>query len=62
MIQLDLFEKDDVVLLLEEVKKIRESSDKVRKGVFAEVGEVKQEVNLLKEILERFLAKQKVNE
>lgn len=49
MIQLDLFEKDQLALFLEEVRKIGESSDKVRKGVYREVSTVKEEINNVKE-------------
>ena len=40
MIQLDFFEKDQLVLILEEIKKIRESSEKVRRGVYSRVAEL----------------------
>lgn len=33
--QLDLFEKNDVNILSEKCDKIKESSDKVRRGIFA---------------------------
>lgn len=33
--QLDLFEKDEVKLLREELERVRKSSDNVRRGIFA---------------------------
>ncbi len=56
---LDIFEdvseiasiKQDFLLLFAEVQKGLRSSDKVRKGVFAEVGELKKENQALKEEL-----------
>lgn len=47
MIQLDLFEGDQFVLLLQEFKKVKESSEKVRRGIFARIGEMEEK---LKEI------------
>jgi len=43
--------KQDFILLFAEVQKGLRSSDKVRKGVFAEVGELKKENQNLKEEL-----------
>lgn len=40
--QLDLYEKDEIKLLLEEIRKIRETSENVRKGVFKRVTDVEK--------------------
>ncbi len=40
LIQLDLFEDNEVVLLRNEMQRVRESSDKVRKGIFARHNEL----------------------
>lgn len=50
MIQLDLFEKNDLVLVLNELKKIRESSEAVRRGVFRRVAELEQKIKELQEV------------
>jgi hypothetical protein len=42
MLQLDLFEKDEIKLLLDIVRQVRESQDGVRKKVFAEIAELKR--------------------
>lgn len=44
MIQLDLFEGDQFVLLLQEFKKVKESSEKVRRGIFARIGEMEEKL------------------
>ena len=49
MIQLDFFEKNETVLLLEEIRKVKESSENVRRGVFKRIAEFER---LLKEIQE----------
>lgn len=62
--QLDLFRTDDVNFLCEEYKKVKESSDKVRRGIFArhdkleklleeqqkEIDALKSEVRLLRSL------------
>jgi hypothetical protein len=50
MIQLDLFEKNDLVLVLNELKRVRESSEAVRRGVFRRVAELEQKLKELQEI------------
>lgn len=40
MIQLDFFEKDEVSILKEELKKVHERSEKVRRGMFARHNEL----------------------
>lgn len=50
MIQLDLFEKNEVALILEEFSKIKDSQEKVRKKIFGIVAELQQEVKELKEL------------
>lgn len=40
LIQLDLFEDNEMVLLRNEIQRVRESTDKVRKGLFARHGEL----------------------
>ncbi len=40
LIQLDLFEQDENVLMRKEIAKVRESSEKVRKGIFARHNEL----------------------
>lgn len=44
MIQLDLFEGDQFVLLLQEFQKVKESSEKVRRGIFARIGEMEEKL------------------
>lgn len=53
MIQLDLFEKNDLILVLRELKKIRESSEAVRRGVFRRVAELEQKLRELQELREQ---------
>ncbi len=48
MIQLDLFEKDQIALFLEEMRKIKESSDKARRGLFKRYDELAKEILELK--------------
>jgi len=50
--QLDLFEKDEIKLLREELKKVKDSSDSVRRGIFARHGELAKLYLALKEDLE----------
>lgn len=49
MIQLDLFEDDVKVLILEEIRKVKESAESVRKGVFARIRELENQIKELKE-------------
>lgn len=56
MIQLDFFQEEEVVILSNEIKRVKESNDKVRKSLFAKHGELqKKYMDLLyrMEILER---------
>lgn len=58
MIQLDFFQDDEIVILKYEMKKLKESNDKVRKSLFAKHGELaKNYMDLLQrmEILERHI-------
>ena len=47
MLQLDLFEKNETVILLEEIRKVKESSEAVRRGVFRRIAEFER---LIKEM------------
>jgi hypothetical protein len=40
MIQLDFFENDEVLRLKDELRQVKESSDKVRKALFARHGQL----------------------
>jgi hypothetical protein len=65
MIQLDFFQEDEVVLLQNEVRRLKESQDKVRKKLFAAHGELaKNYINLLSrlEIIEKGLCNGDVTE
>lgn len=56
MIQLDFFDDEDTRLLKEEVRKLRESNERVRRSLFAKHGELaKNYMDLLSrlEIIER---------
>lgn len=58
MIQLDFFDNGDTLLLKEEIKKLRESNDKVRKSLFARHSELTKsyfELVARLEILERYV-------
>jgi FtsZ-binding cell division protein ZapB len=48
MYQLDLFEKDTIKLIMQEIDKIRERSENVQRGVYARVAELKKEVDRLR--------------
>ena len=57
-IQLDIFEDVNVTTLKEEMKKVRETSENVRKGLFARHNELakmflaqQQEIDYLKELI-----------
>lgn len=50
--QLDIFEDIDISILKEEMKKTKETSEKVRKGVFAPLNDVE------KCLLDKFLQQQ----
>jgi len=50
MIQLDIFEKNDLILVLNELKRVRESSEAVRRGVFRRVAELEQKLKELQEV------------
>ena len=56
--QLDIFEDIDLTTLKEEMKKVRETSENVRKGLFARHNELakmflaqQQEIDYLKELI-----------
>jgi hypothetical protein len=51
MLQLDLFEKNEVVLILKELNKIKQSNDSVRKKIFSLFSDHQKEVKQLKETL-----------
>jgi hypothetical protein len=56
MIQLDFFEKDETLILRDQMRQLKESQDKQRKSLFAKNGELQKKYDdLLKrmEILER---------
>jgi len=56
MIQLDLFEKSELEEFLQELAKVRESNNKVRKSLFAKHGELAKnyvELHNRLEVLER---------
>lgn len=57
MIQLDFFEeKDDLDLIRDELKSVKESTDKVRRGMFArhnELAKMLMDISQRLEILER---------
>lgn len=58
MIQLDFFTDDEITVLKEEVKRLKESNEKVRKSLFAKHGELaKNHLDLLcrMEILEKYI-------
>ena len=58
MIQIDFFREDDTVRMQEEIQKLRESNDRIRKSLFAKHGELaKNYLNLAErlEIIERNL-------
>lgn len=44
MIQLDLFEDNQLILILRELKKVKESSEAVRRGVFQRVAELEHKL------------------
>lgn len=50
MIQLDLFEGDQFVLLMQEFQKVKDSSEKVRRGIFARIGEMEQKIREMQSI------------
>lgn len=60
MIQLDFFADDETTALKEEVKRLKESNEKVRKSLFAKHGELaKNYLELLyrMELLEKYICK-----
>jgi hypothetical protein len=60
LIQLDLFETDETVLLRNEMQKIKESCDKVRRSLFArhgEIGKLYVELDHRLSIIERYICK-----
>jgi len=60
LMQLDLFEQDEVVLLRMEVEKLRQIGDKTRKGIFAKHGELAKlfiELDSRLDIIERNICK-----
>ena len=48
-LQLDMFEKDEIVLLRLEIDKIKASSENVRRGVFSKVTELEKLVKHMSE-------------
>ena len=50
MIQLDFFETNQNILLWEELRKVRQSSENVRKGVFKRIHELEKIVNEWKQV------------
>lgn len=52
MLQLDFFEKNETMLLLEEIRKVKESSEKVRRGVFKRIAEFEKMLKEIKELRE----------
>lgn len=52
--QLDLFEKDEFVLLKEEVEKLHQSSENVRKGIFARYNELAKMYMSLRQEIDAF--------
>ena len=57
--QLDIFEETDISSLKEEMKKVKETSDNVRKGLFARHNELakmfleqKKEIDYLKQLID----------
>ena len=48
-LQLDMFEKDEIVLLRLEIDKIKASSENVRRGVFSRVTELEKLVKHMSE-------------
>jgi hypothetical protein len=60
MIQLDFFQTDEIVILKNENKKLKESLDKMRKALFARNGELEKKCNdslSRLEIIERFICR-----
>lgn len=65
--QLDMFSTPDFKAINSEIQKYRDSSDKVRRGVFAKVDEVKKmvskqqiDIDLLKSMLSDFMGENKI--
>lgn len=50
MIQLDFFEKNETRILLEEIRKVRDSSEKVRKSVFKRISEFEKMLRDIEQI------------
>jgi septation ring formation regulator EzrA len=60
LIQLDLFEQDENILMRKEIQKVRESNDKVRRGLFARHNELAKlwvELDHRLNIIERCICK-----
>jgi|WetSurMetagenome_2_1015567.scaffolds.fasta_scaffold1219918_1 hypothetical protein len=60
LIQLDLFEQDEDVLLRKEIEKIKISTEKVRKSLFAKHGDLSKlyiELDHRLGILERYICR-----
>lgn len=51
--QLDIFETEDITLLKEDMRKVKETSENVRKGVFSRL------TNLEKAFLEKYVSQEK---
>ena len=50
MLQLDLFENDQVSLLIREFQRVQESSEKVRRCIFAELADVKMKLKEYRDV------------
>ena len=50
-IELDFFEKNETVLILDEMKKLKKSSDAVRKSVFARISEFEKTIKDIRNII-----------
>lgn len=45
MIQLDFFQKDEMTLMIEQIEKLEQSCEKVRKGQFAKLGALQKKLD-----------------
>lgn len=58
MIQLELFEQDEITVIRHKFNSLKESQDKIRKGLYARNGELQKKYDDLlmrMEILERYI-------
>lgn len=53
MLQLDIFDENQLEVFVRAIRTLKDSGEKVRRGVFAEVGELKKEVKELKEEIKK---------